>query len=147
MPIFIHNNKGNSATALMKAAQLNNQANQLEASGDFTGAEKLFLQSLQLKIESTGDESIQSALSKNALGELYLKMEGRWEDVRRFLEGADAVRGAIDDFDAACTRDNLGQLWEIKGDMVRAKAARERNPNSMICSNFNRVVDVTRFAV
>ncbi|CAD6444676.1 25b47abe-3111-4d47-b8a6-6496d51a7e3f [Sclerotinia trifoliorum] len=71
------------------------------------------------------------------LGELYLKMEGRWEDARRFLEHADAIRGSIDDFDAACTRDNLGQLWEIKGDMVKAKAARERDPNSIVCSNFN----------
>ncbi|KAJ8067407.1 hypothetical protein OCU04_004757 [Sclerotinia nivalis] len=136
MSAFVHNSAG-TAMAVMKAAQLNNQANQLEASGDLAGAEKLFLESLRLKIKGTGEDSIQTALSKNALGELYMKMEGKWEDAKKLLEDADRVRSRIDDFDAACTRDNLGQLWEIKGDMVKAKAARERNPGSMICSNFN----------
>lgn len=40
------------------------------------------------------------------------------------------------DFFAASTRDFLGQLWEVKGDFAKAKAARERFPDSMICSNY-----------
>ncbi|KAF7861471.1 hypothetical protein EAF04_008036 [Stromatinia cepivora] len=140
MSAFVHNSAG-TAMAVMEAAQLNNQANQLEASGDLAGAEELFLESLKLKIKSAGEDSIQTALSKNALGELYMKMEGRWEDAdrvrsRRHANEVVFCAVGIDDFDAACTRDNLGQLWEIKGSMVKAKAARERNPHSMICSNF-----------
>jgi hypothetical protein len=45
---------------------------------------------------------------------------------------------AKDDFDAACTRDNLGRLWEMKGEMGKARGMRERGGNdSMICGNFN----------
>ena len=45
---------------------------------------------------------------------------------------------AVDDFDAVCTRDNLGRLWEMRGDMGKAKAMRERcGAERMICSNFN----------
>jgi hypothetical protein len=42
----------------------------------------------------------------------------------------------FEDFDAACTRDNLGRLWEMKGDVSGARASRARNPERMICSNF-----------
>lgn len=42
-----------------------------------------------------------------------------------------------DDFDAACTRDNLGRLWEMKGDMLKARENRERLPASMICGSFD----------
>ncbi|ESZ98440.1 hypothetical protein SBOR_1102 [Sclerotinia borealis F-4128] len=50
--MFVHKyeNAGNGV-AMMEASQLNNQANSLEARGDYTGAEKLFLQSLELKIK------------------------------------------------------------------------------------------------
>ncbi|KAB8295241.1 hypothetical protein EYC80_007155 [Monilinia laxa] len=136
MPVHVYANPKDSA-AMMNASQLNNQANILESHGDFVGAEKLFLESLRLKIECTGEDSIQAALSKNALGELYMKLDGRWEDAKKMLEDADRVRSGFDDFDAACTRDNLGQLWEIKGDMVKARMAREKLPDSMICSNFS----------
>ncbi|KAF7954530.1 hypothetical protein EAE96_005650 [Botrytis aclada] len=66
-------------------------------------------------------------------------MEGRLEEAQKLLEDADRVRSGNNDldFDAACTRDNLGQLWEIKGDVVKAREARGRNPKNMICSNYN----------
>jgi hypothetical protein len=43
----------------------------------------------------------------------------------------------FNDFDAACTRDNIGRLWEMKGDVSRARACRARNPEKMICSSFS----------
>ncbi|KAF7952400.1 uncharacterized protein EAE97_001897 [Botrytis byssoidea] len=136
MSAFAFGGDANKAMKIMEAAQWNNQANQLEARGDFAGAENLFLRSLARKIEVTGEDSIQTALAKNALGELYLKMESKLNDAQKMLEDADRVRSVIDNFDAACTRDNLGQLWEIKGDVVKAREVRGRNPENMVCSNF-----------
>ncbi|KAK6599803.1 hypothetical protein ACHAPF_002996 [Botrytis cinerea] len=137
MSSIIFSGDANKGMKIMEAGQWNNQANQLEARGDFTGAEGLFLRSLARKIEITGEDSIQTALARNSLGELYLKMEGKLDDAQKMLEEADRIRSVINDFDAACTRDNLGQLWEMKGDVVKAREARERNPENMICSNFN----------
>lgn len=74
------------------AALFNNQAKTLEAQGDFEGAEEAHLESLGMKVHSTSEDSIQAASSRNALGELYMKMEGRWEDARKMLERADRVR-------------------------------------------------------
>ncbi|TGO52874.1 hypothetical protein BCON_0133g00190 [Botryotinia convoluta] len=136
MSAFMYGGDANKAMKIMEAGQWNNQANQLEARGDFAGAENLFLRSLARKIEITGEDSIQTALAKNVLGELYLKMKGKLNEAQKMLEDADRIRSVIDDFDAACTRDSLGQLWEIKGDVMKAREVRERNPESMICSNF-----------
>lgn len=75
----------------MQASALNNEANGLEMSGDYDGAEKKFLESLNLKVAAVGQDSIQVALSRNALGELYLKMD-RLDDAQQMLEDADRVR-------------------------------------------------------
>ncbi|TGO21086.1 hypothetical protein BPAE_0242g00020 [Botrytis paeoniae] len=143
MYVFGYGGDEDKTMKMREAGHWNNQANELEARGDFVGVESLFLRSLARKIELTGEDSLQTAFSRNALGELYLKMNGRIEDAQKMLEDADRVRSGvflsfvIDEFDAACACDNLGQLWEIKGDVVKAREVRGRNPKSMICSNFN----------
>ncbi|TEY84225.1 hypothetical protein BOTCAL_0018g00020 [Botryotinia calthae] len=137
MASIIFSSDANTGMKIMEAAEWNNQANQLEARGDFVGAEGLFLRSLARKIEITGENSIQTALARNALGELYLKMEGKLDDAQKLLEDVDRVRSGINNFDTACTRDSLGQLWEMKGDVVKAREVRERDPENMVCSNFN----------
>lgn len=44
---------------------------------------------------------------------------------------------AFDDFDAAATRDNLGRVYEMKGDVTKAKFWREKQPDRILCSHFN----------
>ncbi|KAF5873096.1 putative tetratricopeptide repeat family protein [Botrytis fragariae] len=92
MSAFIFGGDADKAMKIMEAGQWNNQANQLEVRGDFAGAESLFLRSLARKIEVIGEDSIQIALAKNTLGELYLKMEGKLDDAQKLLEDADRVR-------------------------------------------------------
>lgn len=58
---------------------------------DYAGAERKHLEALRIKIAATGEDSITVALTKNALGELYLTM-GELEKAQPMLEGADAVR-------------------------------------------------------
>lgn len=83
-----------------------------------------------------GDESTTVALTENALGELYINM-ARLDEALVLLEHAERIRGADDNFDTASTRDNIGRVWEMKGDMVKAREAREKGaPDHMICSNF-----------
>lgn len=95
MSAFALGSDANKAIKIMEAVQWNNQAHQLEARGDFAGAENLFLRSLARKIETTGKNSIQTALTRNALGEFYLKMEGKLDDAQKMLEDADRARSGM----------------------------------------------------
>jgi tetratricopeptide (TPR) repeat protein len=76
------------------AAGLNNEALQLDDAGDYAGAERKHLEALRLKIQGNGEHSIQVALTKNGLGELYLKM-GELDKAQNMLEGADAIRSGM----------------------------------------------------
>ncbi|KAH6662263.1 hypothetical protein B0J14DRAFT_496214 [Halenospora varia] len=120
------------------AAGLNNEATQLEMAGDFAASEAKYLEALQIRRSAPGIPDISVALTLNALGELYLKM-GRLDDAERMLIDADAIRSDEDDFDCACTRDNIGRLYEMKGDFDKAKEWRLKGleNNHMLCSNFD----------
>jgi predicted Zn-dependent protease len=87
---FTYNNP-EAAPQVLLAANLNNEANMLEMSGNYAGAEKKHLEAIALKVAAVGQDSIQAALSRNALGELYLKMN-RLNDAQQMLEDADRVR-------------------------------------------------------
>jgi hypothetical protein len=41
------------------------------------------------------------------------------------------------DFDAACTRDNLGRLWDMKGDFSKSREWRAKGSEKMMCSLFD----------
>ena len=75
------------------AVSLNNEALQLEEMGDFAGAEKKHLEALRMKIIGSGEDSIPVALTKNGLGELYLKM-GELDKAQKMLEESYAVRSS-----------------------------------------------------
>lgn len=77
---------------MFEASDHNNRGNMLERSGDFVGAEAAHKKALELKIDSMGRDSIQAALSMNALGELYLKMDGKLDEAQKLLEDADEIR-------------------------------------------------------
>lgn len=63
----------------------------LKRSGDLAGAEAVHLSSLRLKIESTGENSVQAASTKNALGEVYMLM-GKMDEAEKYLVEAYDVR-------------------------------------------------------
>ena len=50
------------ALGTIVAANMNNEANAIESSGDLPGAERKFLEALQLKIAAAGEDSIGVAL-------------------------------------------------------------------------------------
>lgn len=77
---------------LMEAADLNNEALELESDGDYENAEKKHLAALDLKTKSAIKHPIGIALTKNGLGELYLKM-GKFDQAEEMLKNAYEVRG------------------------------------------------------
>ncbi|TVY20778.1 hypothetical protein LARI1_G001816 [Lachnellula arida] len=130
------------------ASSLNNEAIELERAGNYVGAEAKHLEALRLKIIGSGEHSIHVAFTRNGLGELYLKM-GKLDDAQEQLEKAVAVREAAitdcgrdiiegDNFDTACSRDNMGRMFEMRGDFEKSVAWRTKGaPNHMICSYFD----------
>ncbi|KAF8974042.1 hypothetical protein BDZ97DRAFT_2053638 [Flammula alnicola] len=110
--------------AVRTGSQLNNQALAATRNGDLATAERLNLEAIATKERGLGLDHPTTALSYNALGELYLKQK-RLDEAENYLMKAVAIRnvkGAA--FDAAVSRENLAQLQELRGDLVKAKEIR-----------------------
>jgi tetratricopeptide (TPR) repeat protein len=121
-----------------QAANIGNQARWLSDQGDYAGAERLQLRALHLKLSVVDEHDTVIAITRNALGELYLKM-GRLADAEEQLKKAVSVRlGAGPAFDAAVSIENLGRVYEAKGDFAEARGVRLSHPeNIMVCGNYN----------
>ncbi|KUJ22048.1 uncharacterized protein LY89DRAFT_681383 [Mollisia scopiformis] len=127
---------------VFQASAHTSEANRLQAVGNHKGAEQKHLEALGMKISAAGEDSVPVALTKNALGELYLTM-GELDKAQTMLEAADVIRSSnpssdsASKFDEVCTKDNLGRLWEMRGDFAKAAELRTKDSEKMMCSNFN----------
>ncbi|KAJ8520867.1 hypothetical protein ONZ45_g2356 [Pleurotus djamor] len=141
LPIFRQFHKNPSAEetiALNAAIQLNNRALAASNAGDFDLAERLHLEALQKKLSAFGPDAITTALTWNALGELYLEM-GKLKQAKENLTLALHVRQKTGPpLDLAVTRDNLGRYYEVQGDMKKSREERMagKAKGEMICSNY-----------
>ncbi|RDB29550.1 hypothetical protein Hypma_015534 [Hypsizygus marmoreus] len=126
------------ANATIQGSNLNQQALQAERNGDLQLAERLHLQAIAVKESGLGRNAVSTALSRNALGELYIKM-GRLDEAEDNLKKAIAVRNhAGPAFDAAVSRDNLAQLYELRGNFKAAKDIRLSGaPENMSCGFYH----------
>lgn len=110
-----------------EASMYNNQALMLSNQGDLSGAERLHLKALDLKLRGMGPNAFSTSITFNALGELYVTM-GRLNDAEnnfnRAIKIRDSQPGSNYAFDAAVSRENLAQVYEIRGDLVKAKEIR-----------------------
>ena len=122
---------------VMQASQLNNQALILSNRGNYAGAEQLHLQALQMKLDAIGEFNITTALTRNALGELYLEM-GRLDEAEDQLRRAVVVRTTSGNvFDAAVSVENLARVHEAKGNLTAALDTRlSYDSNNMVCGNY-----------
>lgn len=80
------------ALSIEQAVQFNNKALQLSKAGDFTGAERLHLRAIKLKegARALGCNHIKTAVSYNAIGELYINM-GDLDKAEEYLKKAIAI--------------------------------------------------------
>ncbi|OBZ78943.1 hypothetical protein A0H81_01107 [Grifola frondosa] len=123
--------------ALSEGINLNNEAQRLVREGNFQAAELKHLRAIELKERGLGLDHITTALSWNAIGELYIKM-GRLDEAEGYLQKALRVRSNSGPAsDAAATRDNLARIYEIRGNLQAAKTMRLAGaPDKIACCNF-----------
>lgn len=123
-------------TALDEAVKNNNEGLALKESGRYEAAEKKYLKALDLKLKHIGETAITTALSHNALGELYIAMN-RPDEAEKHLQSAIKIRDAGGPtFDAAVSRENLAIVYEMRGDLVTAKQIR-KSTGKYACGNEN----------
>lgn len=100
---------------------------------------------LEMKLLLRGPNHIDTAVTYNGLGEALLEA-GELQEAEEMLLNAYRVREGASNgesfnvFNAAVTRENLGRLYEAKGDWARARSVRlegnTRGRDSFACSNY-----------
>ena len=117
---------------------LNNMALQLSNSGGNAGAERLHKQALEMKEQAHGPNSIQAALSLNALGEVQ-SLQGKFREAEVNLRRAVTIRNSAGNaFDGAVSRENLAQVLETSGKFSEAKEIRDfGRPDKLSCGNYH----------
>ena len=124
------------AMAMGEAIQNNNEGLALKQSGQYDAAEQKYLKALDIKLKHIGENAITTALSHNALGELYIAMN-RLDDAEKHLKTAVKIRNADGPtFDAATSRENLAIVYEMRGDLVAAKQMR-KSTGKFACGNYD----------
>jgi tetratricopeptide (TPR) repeat protein len=124
------------AMAMGEAIQNNNEGLALKQSGMYDAAEQKYLKALDLKLKNVGENAITTALSHNALGELYIAMN-RLDDAEKHLKLAVKIRNADGPtFDAATSRENLAVIYEMRGDLKAAKQMR-KSTGKYACGNYD----------
>jgi len=124
------------AMAMGEAIQNNNEGLALKGRGMYEAAEQKYLRALDLKLTHIGENTITTALSHNALGELYIAMN-RLDDAEKHLELAVKIRNADGpSFDAAASRENLATVYEMRGDLKAAKQMR-KSTGKYACGNYD----------
>ena len=124
------------AVAMGEAIQNNNEGLALKQSGQYAAAEQKYLKALDLKLKHVGENAITTALSHNALGELYIATN-RLDDAEKHLEIAVKIRNADGPtFDAATSRENLAIVYEMRGNLVAAKQIR-KSTGKYACGNYD----------
>lgn len=124
------------AMVMGEAIQNNNEGLALKQSGMHEAAEQKYLRALDLKLKHIGENAITTALSHNALGELYIAMN-RLDDAEKHLKLAVKIRNADGPtFDAATSRENLAVVYEMRGDLKAAKQMR-KSAGKYACGNYD----------
>ncbi|TFY62918.1 hypothetical protein EVJ58_g3566 [Rhodofomes roseus] len=129
------------AQAISQGTYFNNTAQQLMKISRYEEAERLHKQAIEVKERGLGKDHITTALSYNAIGETYIQMK-RLDDAEMYLQKALNIREAspraMDEIDAAVTRENLAVVYEMRGDLPRARQLRRvGSPNNMLCAHSN----------
>ncbi|KAF4605208.1 hypothetical protein EYR40_003991 [Pleurotus pulmonarius] len=123
----------------MECKELSFQALQTAHSGNHCAAEQLYLQIIRTKTCVFGPQSVETAASHNALGELYVKMNRLAEAESEFMIAV-SIRsraGADHAFDAAVSRENLAQVYEMTRRILAGKNVRLLGtPNKILCAYY-----------
>lgn len=117
-------------------SDIQNEARDLENQGDFAATESKYLEAIRSKEAGFGPDHYTTGSSYDSLGELYLKM-GRVDKAEEYLNKALRAReNSGFSSDLAMTRDSLGKVYEMKGDLKAAQEIRLKGlPDNIACTN------------
>ncbi len=122
--------------AISEAVRNNNEGLALKENEQYEAAEEKYLKALDLKLKYIGENTVTTALSHNALGELYIVMN-RLDEAEKHLELAIEIRNADGPtFDAATSRENLATIYEMRGNLLAAKRMR-KSTGKFACGNYD----------
>lgn len=123
------------ARALQEGTQRNQRARALQERGNYQAAEKLHKEALDIKLAAFGMSHPTTAISYNALGEVYIKLH-RLDEAEDHLQKALTIAMQLNPLlDQAGYRENLAVVYEMRGDLDKARATRlEGSQNAMLCA-------------
>ncbi|KAF9496197.1 hypothetical protein BDN71DRAFT_1495466 [Pleurotus eryngii] len=130
---------GQETSVRQECKKLSFQALQTAHSGNHCAAEQLYLHIVRTKTYVFGAQSVETAASHNALGELYVKMNRLAEAEFEFMTavGIRSRAGPDHVFDAAVSRENLAQVYEMTRRTPAAKNMRLLGaPNKILCAYY-----------
>nr|VWO98909.1 MFS domain-containing protein [Ganoderma boninense] len=115
---------------------LHEEAKDLENQGRLAAAEHKYLEAIRARESGLGPDHYTTATSYDSLGELYFKME-QLDKAEEYLNKAlHARKDSGFNADLAMTRDSLGRLFEMKGDLKAAQEIRLKGLHDNIaCGN------------
>lgn len=124
------------AVAIGDATSLNNMGRSLYNQKRYAEAEALYQQSLQLKLAHLGANSHAVAIAYNALGEVYIKLRRLDEAEETLQKAVTIVTNLNSTHDTAYYRENLAKVYEMRGDLPKARDERLRGTsNNIMCGN------------
>ncbi|KAF7791878.1 hypothetical protein EIP86_002902 [Pleurotus ostreatoroseus] len=131
--VSVHKNPSVSqAMAIGDASALNNKGRSLYNQGKYVEAEEMYKQSLDVKLRHLGPNTHTVAIAYNALGEVYIKL-GRLDEAEAHLKKAIPIVTSLNSaHDTAYYRENLAKVYEMKGDLVKAREERLQGTSNMI---------------
>lgn len=124
------------AVAVGDATSLNNMGRSLYNQRRYAEAEAMYKQSLEVKLAHFGANSHTVAIAYNALGEVYIKL-GCLDEAKENLQRAIAIVTNLNSVhDTAYYRENLAKVYEMRGDLPKARDERLRGTSTNImCGN------------
>ncbi|GJE86135.1 zf-MYND domain-containing protein [Phanerochaete sordida] len=119
-----------------QAATLHNEGMALERQGKHADAIKLFKKALEIKLAAMG-RTEGTAVTYNALAESQIQL-GQLDDALENVQQALAIvnqQGSVNN--QAYYRETLGLIYEMKGDLEKARSTRTGSPpDRYLCSYF-----------
>ena len=119
---------------LNEAVNWNNNGRECSRRGDHAAAVACHRRALEMKLAQWGDTKATTAISYNALGEALTQL-GRLDEAEYNLKKAIPIAMRLNPvLDQAGYRENLAVVYEMKGDLEKAKEIRLSGKPHMLCA-------------
>ena len=130
--------------ASLQSVDNHNDGVDFAAIGQYGAAEQAYLKALELKHKTIGEDAVSTAHTHHCLGQLYIETD-RLDDAERHLAIALRIRNEDKTgpkVDVAISKELLGVVYEMKGDLLAAKQMR-KSTGKVSCANIHAVYSIS----